>query len=161
MHYKRIRLYGDPNATPRFTRDPADRFWKSVEVGHPAGCWWWAAKINTGGYGHFRTGSGTAGTEQTHLAHRYAFELLIGPIPVGMQLDHLCRNRACVNPDHLEPVIPGENTRRASAAKKTHCKRGHRYTPENTYRQASTGRRSCVTCRRAASRDSHYGRRAA
>ena len=78
-----------------------------------SGCWIWQGHIgaNGYGYGHF------AGSRE--VAHRGMYEQAVGDIPEGMQLDHLCGNRACVNPDHLEPVTPGENTRRGSLAKLT------------------------------------------
>jgi hypothetical protein len=85
--------------------------------------------------------------------HRVAYEALVGPIPQGLCIDHLCRNRACVNPDHLEPVtnrvniLRGETIMAANAAK-THCVRGHEYTPENTLINAKTGTRRCAACNR-------------
>lgn len=155
MHDKRIRRHGDPNATPRFTRNPADRFWKSVAKGSRESCWIWQAKINNNGYGIFRTGSGAAKTSVHHIAHRYAYELVIGPIPAGLQIDHLCRVRACVNPHHMEPVTPGENTRRAWPARKRYCFYNHEFTEANTYRQPGTRRRSCLRCRQLRARGMH------
>ena len=87
-------------------------------------------------------------------AHRVAYELMRGPIPDGLTLDHLCRNVGCVNPDHLEPVTMKENILRgyspaAQAARRDECAHGHAYTPENTYRYAN-GSRRCRICQRAA-----------
>lgn len=89
-------------------------------------------------------------------AHRVAYELTRGPIPAGMEIDHLCRVRSCVNPDHLEAVTRGENLRRGrgKTGAQTHCKRGHELTPENTYRYVNRRGyvcRHCRQCRRAAS----------
>ncbi len=87
------------------------------------------------------------------MAHRFAYENLVGPVPTGLLLDHRCRNKSCVNPDHLDPVTSGENTRRGvlsfvtSIRRKTHCLRGHEYTRENTYTDPAGGRR-CNQCRR-------------
>lgn len=99
------------------------------------------------GYGRF----GQDG--QMHQAHRFAFEALIGPVPKGMVLDHLCRNRACMNPAHLEPVTMRENTLRgegpsAIAARRSHCAAGHLLNAENTYLRKS-GARECWVCKRA------------
>jgi hypothetical protein len=104
------------------------------------GCWVWnGAPMNTG-YGQYRN----------RLAHRLVYELLVGPIPESLTLDHLCRNRICVNPAHLEPVTFKENVLRGESlparnARKTHCPQGHPYDEENTY-VSPRGWRQCRTC---------------
>lgn len=113
-----------------------------------SGCWKWNACILKSGYGGFNI------NRRCTLAHRFSFEHFRYKIPDGLQIDHLCRNRWCVNPFHLEPVTAKTNILRgvgASArnAKKTHCKQGHPYTPENTYYPKSGGR-WCWICRREA-----------
>ena len=119
-----------------------ERVWRYVDA--TGDCWEWTGG-RTSGYGHISGGDGTF-----RRAHRVVYEFLVGPVPRGMQLDHLCRNRACVNPDHLEPVTPGENTRRSplSRARRTHCPQGHEYTPENTS-VSKRNQRSCRECIRA------------
>lgn len=127
------------------------RFWSKVTGGDYLECWPWVAP-GTKGYGAFTvTRSGRCWSEG---AHRTAYRLLIGEIPPGLDLDHLCRNHACVNPWHLEPVTRWVNWDRGAKhlmggirnREKTHCKRGHEFTEENIYRVPNG--RSCWTCRR-------------
>ena len=114
------------------------------------GCWVWTAYRDRDGYGVVSDTS-----NRGRRAHRAVYELHVGPIPEGLQLDHLCRNTGCVNPAHLEPVTCRVNLLRgdtvnARNAQKTHCKRGHEFTPENTGRQPRG--RYCRTCSRLCAR---------
>lgn len=126
------------------------RFMSKVCVDADTGCWvWTAAKAD--GYGRFGIGSGSMFT-----AHRLSFEHFVGEIPSGLCLDHLCRNRACVNPKHVEPVTWRENTRRGLAPTQSMnrtgaCKRGHDAVDPNI-RVLPDGTRQCLVCRVAANK---------
>lgn len=99
----------------------------------------------------FPTGYGRVGRRES--AHRASYERYVGPIPAGLEIDHLCRNTLCIRPDHLEPVTRAENMRRRAAAH-THCRNGHEYTAENTRVDTSHGWtvRVCRSCNREAVR---------
>lgn len=117
------------------------RFWAKVDKTDT--CWLWVAAKATNGYGqYYLEGS-------LRVAHRVAYLDAKGEIPDGLQLDHLCRVRHCVNPDHLEPVTPHENQHRSSITNggKASCRNGHPYDEENTYLRPDTGHRMCRTCR--------------
>lgn len=136
---------------PDQARPVADRIRERVIV-TDAGCWEWQGSRNADGYGRIWTGSKADGSGRNAHVHREAYEALVGPIPDGLVLDHLCRNPPCCNPAHLEPVTSRENTiargvgGAADQARQTHCKRGHEFTPENTQRDRH-GKRYCRTCR--------------
>lgn len=124
------------------------RFWAKVQVDHATDCWlWFGARSKRTGYGSY----GVGGVGSNAWVHRVTYEHLVGPIPTGLQIDHLCRVRNYCNPAHLEAVTSRENTLRgdtltARNAVKTHCPSGHAYSEENTYR--INGRRQCRTCNR-------------
>ena len=126
-------------------------FWSYVN--QAGDCWLWLGPKNEHGYGKFQGGQ----------AHRYSYELLVGPIPAGLKIDHLCHtascrlgdecpHRACVNPEHLEPKTQRENLLRgagfaATKAAQTHCIHDHEFTEANTYWKPSAGRRPSRQCR--------------
>lgn len=119
----------------------AGTFWDRVDAS--GDCWEWQGP-RARGYGRVSIDG------RMRPAHRVAYETLVGPVPEGLVLDHLCRVRACVNPDHLEPVTNRENVLRgvgptARHAVQTHCGKGHPFTPENTYWSEKAGRR-CRAC---------------
>jgi HNH endonuclease len=133
-------------------RPLAERFSEKVDRRDPGECWLWLGLLNGSGYGVFSMNG------RTVMAHRVAYERQNGSIPPGLEIDHLCRNRTCVNPVHLEPVTGRVNTLRSTSftalnARKTHCPAGHAYDRTNTF-----GRRGCRTCVRsqqAAYRQTH------
>jgi HNH endonuclease len=166
---KRAVRRGEPTRRPRVSPSPAlatlsapqqtrldsakERFLGKIEI-TADDCWNWTAGCFPTGYGKFRVGR-----TGTSLAHRWSYLFFIGPIPEGKEIDHLCRNRKCVNPTHLEPVsrrentLRGEapNTNRARALGRTHCPAGHPYDSENTYYHPA-GYRACRACNREAQR---------
>ena len=124
-----------------------ERFWEKVNK--TDSCWIWTGAVNHKGYGFFKSPS-------TPVAHRYSYEITFGKIPDGYQIDHLCKVRNCVRPDHLEAVTPKENNSRSGCwdinKNKTHCPRGHEYTDDNTYVQKK-GSRVCKECARVLGRE--------
>ena len=146
-----ISLLGDDRLPPRF--------WSKVRVSSTptyrldlGPCWLWTAAKRSNGYGAWSVGTRSEGMAQ---AHRFAYEGLVSSVPHGLELDHLCRNRACVNIAHLEPVTHAENQRRSPLAgkasrAKTHCPQGHPYDERNTRRYK--GRRHCRACARERAR---------
>jgi len=138
-----------PPPIPRVER----KFWNRVSFGQgPGACWAWTGARSDSGYGNFYANG------RVQSSHRFSYEFLVGPIPDGLCIDHLCRNPNCVNPTHMEPVTTGENILRgvgasATNARKTHCKHGHRLSDDNVGEHHSgTGWRECLTCGRMKAR---------
>jgi len=160
-HYWRVRKHGSPDVVLKVGPKPKperERFWAKVDKS--GDCWMWMGSRTKNGYG-------SCHMEGERLAHRWAYKDLIGPIPDGLHIDHLCRVRTCVNPDHLEAVTQAVNNRRAdqtafrtaareaikrnnaarraAALAQTHCKRGHEFTEQNTIWQKGRTR-VCRAC---------------
>jgi HNH endonuclease len=151
MHYARLYRHGTLDKPT-----PQEIFWSKVEK--TDNCWLWRGYVQPDGYPRFKFEG------RPHNAHRLAYMWLISPIPDGLQIDHLCRVKTCVNPEHLEAVTPGENTRRVPDhpimlnAAKTHCPHGHEYDLLNTY--YCNGHRICRACRTRQQREKRARRRA-
>lgn len=133
MHYRRWRRTGYPEG-----ESSERRFFRQVKQ-DVFGCWIWIGSLSTAGYGRFGDES------RIFLAHRWAYTFLRADIPPGLNLDHLCRVRACVNPWHLEPVTQGVNIQRSYLT----CPNGHEYSEDNTEIHPSRGHRQCRICRLA------------
>lgn len=142
----------------KHSKDPEaalDRFANQCEIDPTTGCWLWGGALGPGGYGQMATGG------RHYYAHRFIYEQVYGPISSGLDLDHLCRVRQCVNPEHLEPVTRWENLRRGLPGEswvKTYCVHGHKFTVTNTYINRD-GHRSCQICRDAATKRSNEKKR--
>ena len=138
------------NETKLIDREVVLRFFDKVEHDPTEGCWLWMA-CKSDGYGQFSVDG------RMWASHKWSYEQIHGPVPKGLVLDHLvCDDRACCNPEHLLPSTNPDNILRGNGpaainARKTHCIRGHKFTPENTYIN-STGNRKCRECRRAHAR---------
>jgi hypothetical protein len=153
-HYKRYLKTGDPEGSTR--KPKSERFWAKVEK--TEACWLWRGTMLTNGYGNFLDDG------RYVRAHRWSYESVIAPIPAGLDLDHLCRVRHCVNPAHLEPVSRSTNLSRGTvgytakqrAATVTHCPQGHAYDEQNTShkdtRYTPGGARRCRACAKEYSR---------
>lgn len=136
------------------TAKQLDRFLDSISPEPMSGCWLWTGRISHKGYGHFSIGAGRRELQKQFGAHRLSYMLNVGPIPEGLCLDHLCRVRCCVNPDHLEPVTSRVNTLRGETLPafniaKTVCNSGHLLSGDNLIIRPG-GNRDCRACHRAA-----------
>lgn len=130
-----------------------ERFWPKVRKAGPADCWEWTAAKCINGYGQIRS---DADRWPMLKAHRAAYEMLIGQIPDGLVIDHLCKNKSCVNPAHMEPVTNEENARRAMPLK-DFCVNGHPYSGKNIGKNGSN-LRCCRACKRATYNRWYYER---
>ena len=157
MHLHRKERHGDFNwQSPTVI----ERFMKFVK--EEGSCWIWTGQIDKDGYGCFNWEKQQREQGKNSISHRairFSYEFFIEPIPDGIPLDHLCRNRACVNPNDLEPVTTKENIKRGNTginnAQKTHCPYGHEYTKENTRIVKKDGSRICKYCHRERERNRH------
>lgn len=147
---------------PELSEERLANFAKHCET-LPNGCIVWTASRHKSGYG--KVGYKDDGIKSTFLAHRVAYTIRYGAIPDGMTLDHICKNPSCVNPEHLKPMKLSENVKAGGNTLKTHCPRGHEYTPKNTrIEKQSSGKgfgRICRACAADSARLSRAKRKAA
>lgn len=164
-HYLRKLRHGDPLASGRTPKTLRERF-ESKVIRAENGCWEWSGShFQATGYAIFNVPSDRDGRWRPATGHRVSYELHVGPIPDGLSIDHLCRNRGCVNPAHLEPVTTRVNMLRGEApsavsVRENRCLQGHEFTPENTYTKPN-GKRQCRECLRAYWREAGRRKRAA
>ena len=165
-HYGRWYKHGDVLADKPirvWTRSFEERLWRGVDKNGPisdyrpdlGSCWIWKGRLKTTGYGRVWTEG-----RRSVPAHVAIYKLLVGPIPDGLFLDHLCRVRACVNPDHLEPVTNRENLLRGNTfvarnVAVTHCPQGHPYAGDNLYVRPN-GKRHCRACHKAEQHERYH-----
>lgn len=151
-HYARWRKHGDPMFVKHIVGDDEARFWAHVDKTGPGGCWLWTGTLHkASGY------PALAVAGRSVRAYRFAYQMLVGPIPAGLTLDHTCHSRnlascaggptclhrRCVNPAHLEAVTGAVNSQRSV---RDHCKHGHPFDEANTYWAPKTGKRVCRAC---------------
>lgn len=142
---KRIAAY---KSHPRKLRDLKQRLMSKIFITEN-GCWQWTGAIFKKKYGNYaQIRMGRRGFSKNTKAHRVSYELFVGTVPDGLELDHLCHNTLCINPAHLEPVTHAENMKRRKDSGLEYCKHGHKYTNETTYIRLDNGRRECKICRK-------------
>lgn len=157
-------MHDEPTKRARRRLTAVERVLNKVVV-TPAGCWEYTGRRNDDGYGLVQA------DKKRQRVHRVVYEALVGPIPDGLEIDHLCRNRVCVNTRHLEVVEHAENLRRAWRTRprrprpeprkpRTHCRRGHELTPENAVPRPGNRGPGCRTCKAASDRAAYIRRQA-
>lgn len=164
LHYQRWRRFGDPLYTrnPSYMHGtPSERFWAKVDKNGPehptlGPCWVWMGALKAKGYGHFTMPG------RSSMAHRFAYEDMVGRIPDGFECDHLCNRRSCVRPSHIAIVEHSVNVLRSTSfsavnSAKTHCSKGHAYAVFG--RPKPSGGRTCRECERLRSITKNAARR--
>jgi len=147
-HYRKFKYSGDPFGKTKKYKTLDERFWEYVEIGNKKECWLWTGHKLNNGYGQIK---GNPPAHKRHLAHRIAYTFIRGEIPHDKVIDHLCKNKSCVNPYHMELVSHVENVMRGNSpharnARKTHCPSGHPYSGDNL-RIDKNGWRRCAKCK--------------